>query len=228
MKKMLCTFGAGLMMAGLANASVISAYEFSTSESFTTLPGVAANDLAYGVTAERDPAVSGGNFTVSLTDGLYGSGFGNNIPNQTTEAASVVRYKIDLGSAQEIGAVNSYAYGDNGGRSKQNFSLYGCVTDTESWDEGEAVWTLIATVDTTGVTDTASYGATSIYDDGGAALGTYRELMWVTSYGNLNGTAYESTIYKEFDVIAVPEPATLGLLAAFGGGILFIRRRFMM
>jgi hypothetical protein len=31
-----------------------------------------------------------------------------------------------------------------------------------------------------------------------------------------------------FDLQAVPEPATLGLVAAFGGGILFIRRRFMI
>lgn len=31
-----------------------------------------------------------------------------------------------------------------------------------------------------------------------------------------------------FEIVAVPEPATLGLVAVFGGGILFIRRRFMM
>ena len=31
-----------------------------------------------------------------------------------------------------------------------------------------------------------------------------------------------------FEVTAIPEPATLGLITAFGGGILFIRRRFMM
>ncbi|VGO13851.1 hypothetical protein PDESU_02408 [Pontiella desulfatans] len=30
------------------------------------------------------------------------------------------------------------------------------------------------------------------------------------------------------DGVAIPEPATLGLVAAFGGGVLFIRRRFMM
>ncbi|VGO20482.1 hypothetical protein SCARR_02545 [Pontiella sulfatireligans] len=31
-----------------------------------------------------------------------------------------------------------------------------------------------------------------------------------------------------YQLSAIPEPATLGMLAAFGGGILFIRRRFMM
>ena len=32
----------------------------------------------------------------------------------------------------------------------------------------------------------------------------------------------------DWQVTAIPEPATLGLLGAFGGGILFIRRRFMI
>ncbi len=32
----------------------------------------------------------------------------------------------------------------------------------------------------------------------------------------------------DLQVTAIPEPASLGLIAAFGGGILFIRRRFMI
>lgn len=39
-----------------------------------------------------------------------------------------------------------------------------------------------------------------------------------TIYGAWNGAA----------IVAIPEPATLGLLAAFGGGMLLIRRRFMI
>jgi len=34
--------------------------------------------------------------------------------------------------------------------------------------------------------------------------------------------------YNEIGVSAIPEPATLGMVAVFGGGILFIRRRFMI
>lgn len=33
---------------------------------------------------------------------------------------------------------------------------------------------------------------------------------------------------REFSATAIPEPATLGMLGIFGGGILFIRRRFMI
>ncbi len=231
MKKKICALGACLLTAGLANADVISEFEFSTTESFSTLPNVSNTDLATGIDTERSFWSSTGNFDAArATDGLFGDGFGNNIPNQTTEEQSIVRYKIDLGSAQEIGTVNSYAYGDNGDRSKQNFSLYGSATDTTSFDEADATWTLICTVDTRSVLGTESYGVTSIYDDGGGALGTYWELMWVTSYASFSNATqkYESTIYKEYDVFAIPEPDTLGLVAAFGGGILFVRRRFMM
>lgn len=45
------------------------------------------------------------------------------------------------------------------------------------------------------------------------------------------GTAGSSGHHLWLDnvaVSAIPEPATLGLIAAFGGGILFIRRRFMI
>ncbi|MDF7809210.1 PEP-CTERM sorting domain-containing protein [Pontiellaceae bacterium B12219] len=219
-------------MTGLANAAIVSTYEFSATESFTTLPEVSTSDLAASLTDERDPAWgTAGNFLAGrATDGAYGTGFGNNTGNSTDEANMIVRYKIDLGSAQEIGAVNSYAYGDLGKRSQQYFSLYGSVADTASWDETDATtWTLIGSVDTREAAGPDKYGATSIYDDGGAALGTYRELMWVTSYANVaaNGQ-YESTIYKEFDVIAIPEPATIGLIAAFGGGLLFVRRYMMI
>ncbi len=36
------------------------------------------------------------------------------------------------------------------------------------------------------------------------------------------------TTMEDVGVTVIPEPATLGLVAAFGGGILFIRRRFLM
>ncbi|MDF7809089.1 PEP-CTERM sorting domain-containing protein [Pontiellaceae bacterium B12219] len=44
-------------------------------------------------------------------------------------------------------------------------------------------------------------------------------------YVNVNGSWLA---LNGFDLQAVPEPATLGMVALFGGGILFIRRRFMI
>ena len=46
---------------------------------------------------------------------------------------------------------------------------------------------------------------------------------------NLTLTSGETaTINGNFAVITVPEPATLGMISAVGGGILFIRRRFLI
>ncbi|MDF7800151.1 PEP-CTERM sorting domain-containing protein [Pontiellaceae bacterium B1224] len=51
-----------------------------------------------------------------------------------------------------------------------------------------------------------------------------------TATQDINGAVRLSDLGStiQLDVQAVPEPATLGLVALFGGGVLFIRRRFMM
>lgn len=45
------------------------------------------------------------------------------------------------------------------------------------------------------------------------------------TYSN-NNSAYAG--WNGLALVAIPEPATLGLITAFGGGLLFIRRRFMI
>jgi hypothetical protein len=45
------------------------------------------------------------------------------------------------------------------------------------------------------------------------------------TYSN-NTSAYAG--WNGLALVAIPEPATLGLITAFGGGLLFIRRRFMI
>ncbi|VGO17490.1 hypothetical protein PDESU_06086 [Pontiella desulfatans] len=47
-------------------------------------------------------------------------------------------------------------------------------------------------------------------------------------YGGIGGTATEFIKIDSVSLTQIPEPATLGMIAVFGGGILFIRRRFMM
>jgi hypothetical protein len=47
-------------------------------------------------------------------------------------------------------------------------------------------------------------------------------------YGGVGGTATEFVMIDSVTLTQIPEPATLGLIAAFGGSILFIRRRFMI
>ena len=47
-------------------------------------------------------------------------------------------------------------------------------------------------------------------------------------YGGVAGTATEFVMIDSVTLTQIPEPATLGLIAAFGGSILFMRRRFMI
>lgn len=58
--------------------------------------------------------------------------------------------------------------------------------------------------------------------DGTTAIGAKYDAAMLTASG-WTATELDTAGWQ-----AIPEPATLGLVAAFGGGILFIRRRFMI
>ncbi len=73
--------------------------------------------------------------------------------------------------------------------------------------------------------DTDAVGENRIYR-GGSYI--YNELQWLASGKSQQSTqTYESDRHG-FRVAAVPEPASIALVGLFGGGVLFIRRIFMM
>ena len=61
-------------------------------------------------------------------------------------------------------------------------------------------------------------------------------LDWMAGLGRITAYGGSGTVFADYDSDAnqttlyavIPEPATLGLVAAVGGAVLFIRRRFMM
>lgn len=65
----------------------------------------------------------------------------------------------------------------------------------------------------------ASINKIQLVADGGSA-------GW--EYGGVAGTATEFVMIDSVTMTQIPEPATLGLVAVFGGGVLFIRRRYMI
>jgi hypothetical protein len=86
--------------------------------------------------------------------------------------------------------------------------------------------------DTTGETATdGTWTTVSGYYDvavgTGAAVGgiQIRQPLGVGGYTSAGGIFLDNI---SVDVTAIPEPATLGLVAAFGAGVLFIRKRFMI
>jgi hypothetical protein len=92
---------------------------------------------------------------------------------------------------------------------------------------------------------TASIGASTdsyaIADNGGPLSTVYSIDFTIETLGESMDIFYETTAISDVNysnvgisaisvspVGVVPEPATLGLIVAFGGGMIFIRRRFMI
>jgi hypothetical protein len=65
---------------------------------------------------------------------------------------------------------------------------------------------------------------TRTYDS--LSAGTYT--VWITNGTRGGSSRSEQGMFDDITLTAIPEPATLGMVAVFGGGILFIRRRFMI
>jgi hypothetical protein len=81
--------------------------------------------------------------------------------------------------------------------------------------------TVLATFDTAGTVTTTWQK----YTDSVFATST---AMTIHISDITSDTAGNDVDLDDVSFVAIPEPATLGLIAAFGGGIVFIRRRFMI
>lgn len=77
---------------------------------------------------------------------------------------------------------------------------------------------------TTAATWESVSGTTAVVDQ--AVVG---RTLFIQAYG-VNGGAGTGDFARVDNIVVeqIPEPATLGLVVAFGGGILFIRRKFML
>jgi membrane-associated protease RseP (regulator of RpoE activity) len=112
-----------------------------------------------------------------LTDGelalSYGPVFGNGIANGA--------YKLDLGSAQPIAAVNTWSCA-TGPRDQQRFTVYASASESDpGWNiDDAALFVPLGTVDTRS-TPQAQYRATSLRAKQGSTLGTYRWFVWCIS-----------------------------------------------
>ncbi|MFC7337694.1 PEP-CTERM sorting domain-containing protein [Haloferula chungangensis] len=203
-----------------AHAATVTT-EFSAAGTFSTIANPALDDLANGLGFGSGISRfhTTGNITgESLTDGdIVPTGFGVNASNNTVD----VRYKIDLGSSILISSVNSYSWG-NPTRAEQDFTLYGSSDPAAAtdFDPTNPIWTAIASVDLDN-NPANGWGGSSITD----INASYQYLMWDTQAINLaSSTQQEHTIWKEFDVIAVPEPTTLAMASLALLGTLRRRR----
>ena len=102
-------------------------------------------------------------------------------------------------------------------------SLWNATTDTE------LAGVDIATAYSASATSLSARSHVLTYDPSGLAGDTLavRFANTTTDHGALVGTTHSNTVLMD-NIDVIPEPATLGLIALFGGGIFFVRRKLAM
>lgn len=250
------TAGVALLAAGIAQAAVITwqpsvnMYQGSTVETFVNTAGTTA--VAYNNTPDAvngNVTVNGVAFTQTLVGNtLVGTGGESITINGGTDNASAFGdgefssngniYHLIQGATYEV---NSITLGglqtgqeyliqvfNNDARGTRNLNF------VVGYDDGNGS----ATQDgTSQLNNSPVDGSSPIFpetDAGDSILGTFTAdaaTMTINVYGSGNGgaswaTAVGQSQINAIQLRAIPEPATLGLVAAFGGAILFIRRRF--
>jgi hypothetical protein len=143
----------------------------------------------------------------------------NNIYQFEDSAGLVVaafRWRSNTGSFQ-------YSNGDNTWTSIGNVSPYSETV----WDPDSAsLHAFSATFSADGVDVSLGGVSTNIASLAGSAANIGSFVHSIHNSGS--GTRGVGAHFSDMTVTTIPEPATLGMVIAFGGGILFIRRKLMM
>ena len=168
--------------------------------------------------------LSGGN----LLPGNFGG-----VTNQALRMGGNLQYRLTQGLVHNWAADDSFTLNFNasevwwraGGTGDDlTISIFETVSGTLLWDTG-----LILLADThlgdVGEANNLDWAANQTFsysfDPGDFTTGT--EGSAITIELKSHGVVWADNVS-----LAIPEPATLGMVAAFGGGILFIRRKLMM
>lgn len=197
---------------------------------FPTIPAPTSGDIGESATiAVVEGGVDAGSGPVSqLNDGLaQTSGAAPFNQHFWFNEGTVGKVQMTWASPISIAEVNTYTWhADNGqfnGRARQVYRLYGSSEAAPGVTDGDLAgvdWTFLGEVDTDDLFGGAGRPqqlAVNFSDAGG--LGTFKHLLWrIEPPGSLG------TFYGEFDVILVPEPATM-FLFGIGTCIVLLRRR---
>ncbi len=192
------------------------------------------NDITDGVTTGTDLLDTDGNATtVDLTSAPSADYY------QTAAGLEVLqRYRYFSGNASSVGTtitleglgagtewdIYLLSQGDANGRTTRFALGEGTLLANSSISANDNSNALVQDANATDYTTTAwtennnyvKFSAAAADIDGKIVIEAAS--LSGSNRGSLNG----------IQLIAVPEPATLGMVAAFGGAVLFIRRRFMM
>lgn len=110
-----------------------------------------------------------------LTDGKLSRGFGPIFANGIRDGA----YRMDLGKAQPVSAVNSWSYKQSSSRGTQLVTVYGSALQSDpGWDfSDKSKYTNLGTISTKGQ-KIDQYTALSLRPKSGGKLGDFRWIAW--------------------------------------------------
>lgn len=217
---------AGLMALQTAQAGVITAADiadgsgaFTTTDTLVTLTPYAEGG-SVGTFGSNELTLFG------VTGGFNANSLGDRDGNPATTAD---RESLGIGLDATVGLSQiAFAWGRaDGPAADDGVVISGFLSDPGAAISGYGI------LNNNGIT----YNAGSLYVSVYAWSGTSTVLDFSNISASMGQTltlsvndsdAADPRLSMNSVSYAIPEPATMGLLAAFGGGILFIRRRFMM
>lgn len=221
----LIALAAALAWAGAQAAVLVEVGANNPSHTFPTLPPPSNADLGQsGTLSVVEGALNGNSGPVTvLNNGLAQDSVIDccdiaPLPNGSAWIAEGTSGKIRLSfdAPKEINAVRTYSWfelaGQNNARAGQKYRLYGSAAAAPGVTDADLAgpdWSLLATVDSDAVTGTGASRPAQIasaVSAGGAALGTFRHLLW-----DIDPVDGIGTFYGEFDVIAQATYAELVL-----------------
>lgn len=221
-KVTLAVLSTALMVAG-ANAALITNGDWSLTQNIPWISNTTDTmaDLGGDWYSSAKDAVVDGAYVEPI--GGYGSGNVAGMKNEDNNYFQQVLTGVDAG----IGEITVNYDGGYRWHSSYSSAVRDVVLRVSLWDT---------------TTDTELVGVDSVYAYSPAGTSLNAEVDVLTYdptglAGNELSLRFENTSAGTdgrnstalFDnVVAIPEPATLGMVALFGGGILFIRRKLML
>ncbi|WP_372845392.1 PEP-CTERM sorting domain-containing protein [Pontiella sp.] len=175
--------------------------------------GAISGTIAFGDASLQAVTDSDGNPTIASDGNAVGVGFDGNSPSYDTVRLQGICYVDGVTQADTTGGLTvginnlqmvmgKVEWGADG--ANDTVTLYSISDPSAGYTEADAFSTMSYDIDQSGF---------NMITIGDSQSSVFDEIRFGTS---------------ATDVGVIPEPATLGLVGAFGAGILFVRRRFMI
>ncbi|MDF7808051.1 hypothetical protein P4E94_11425 [Pontiellaceae bacterium B12219] len=230
MKKTIWTAGVAMMVVGLAQASLVYSTDFSVpynSGNGAFVLGGATPDISTNEWFGSSNGVGVNNDVLTLgntsANRFRGSGIWLDAAGWATGLVTVKVAAADFSAGTDSEAIfQAYAATGVDASNSVSLDLHGAQSTG-----ADPIATGTATIGALGAEQYINANGTATFTFNYNGTDQYIGLVFANSNDPSTGTG-NTVVLDNLTVNTIPEPATMGLIAAFGGGLLFIRRLFLM